>query len=444
MPKPDRPLSSALLLAYGFAGLILLGTILLILPVSAQSGQITSPINALFSATSAVCVTGLVVVDGGTYWSTFGQAVLLVLFQIGGLGFITGATLLILAIGGKFGLKEKLIISESIGVNQLGGVIGLVTQIALFSFLVEAIGTLIFYFRLTAIADQSASLWVSVFHAASAFNNCGMSLFGNFSSLTRFQTDPIILLTTAFLIILGGIGYLVVVDLIRQRRFVRLSLDTKVVLVFTGVLLVLGTLFYLGSEFSNPSTLGQLQFPQKLLVAFFQSVTPRTAGFSAIDIGSLRQISLFFTMFLMCVGGAAGSAAGGIKVNTFGVLTMTILSTLRGDENIGAFGRHLTKETIYRAMVLFTLYIGVVTLVTVLLSATEGFPVDKILFEAFSAMGTVGLSTGITPNLSVAGKIIIAATMFVGRLGPLTLMAVLARRPQGVNLEYPHESIRLG
>lgn len=444
LPKPNSPLSSTILLAYGFAGVIILGTILLVLPVSSKSGSITPVIDALFTATSAVCVTGLVVHDTFTYWSTFGQAVLLALFQLGGLGFIAGTTLLILAIGGKFGLKEKLIISESIGIDRLGGVLGVVVQIAFFSLILEAIGAVIFYFRWASLGDPSLSLFTSIFHSASAFNNCGMDIFNVSSSLSFFWNDPVTLLTTAVLVIFGGIGYVVVVDIIRQRQFGRLSLDTKVVLVATGILLALGTLFYLIAEFSGPQTLGPMPLPQKLLVAFYQSVTPRTAGFSVVDIGHMKEITLFFTMLLMSVGGAAGSAAGGMKVNTFGVLGLTALNTIKGEESIGAFGRHLTKETIHRAMTLFTLFIGMICLVTLALSITETFPLDKILFESISALCTVGLSTGITPYLSVTGKMIIIGAMFVGRLGPLTLMALMARRRQSVNLEYPHETIRLG
>ena len=444
IPKPNNPLSSTLLLVYGFASLIMLGTILLVLPVSSRSGQFTSPVDALFTATSAVCVTGLVVVDTGTYWGTFGQAVLLVLFQIGGLGFITGATLLLLAIGGRFGLREKLVITESMGLDQLGGVIGVVGRVALFSLIVESIGAAIFYFRWVSNGDTGTSVWTAVFHAASAFNNCGMDILGNFRSLSGYQGEAVILLTTALLIILGSTGYIVVADFVRNRSFIKLSLDSKIVLVATLSLLMLGTLFYLAAEFANPATLGPLPFPQKILVAFFQSVTPRTAGFTAIDIGGLKQNSLFFTMFLMCIGGAAGSAAGGVKVNTIGVLVMTALSLVRGRDNVEAFGRQLTRQAVYRAITLFLFYLGVVSFVALTLSLTEKFPLDSILFETFSALGTVGLTTGITPSLSIAGRFIIIAAMFVGRLGPLTFMAFLVRHWQPADMGYPHETIRLG
>jgi trk system potassium uptake protein len=444
VPKPTNPLSSTILLAYTFAGLVILGAILLILPVSSNSGQSTSFLDALFTATSAVCTTGLVLHDTLDYWSTFGQAVLLVLFQIGGAGYIAGTTLLILAIGGKFGLTEKLIISESLGIDRLGGVLGVVVQVLLFSLFLEAIGVVIFYFHWAAGGNPSLSLWTAVFHAASSFNNCGMDLFGHNASLSGFASDPITLLTTCVLVVFGGISYVVIIDIIRRRRFSKMSLDSKVVLVATLVLLVISTVFIFVIEYASPQTLGPLSLPQKWLVAFTQAVVPRTAGFSIINVGQLKEITLFFTIFLMFIGGSAGSTAGGLKVNAAGVIFLTVINTLRGNENVSAFGRQITREIIQRAVTLFTVYLGMVSLVCLALSLTESFPVDKILFESVSAMGTVGLSTGITPDLSTTGRIIITITMFIGRLGPLTLMAVLAHRQHAAIVEYPHETVRLG
>jgi trk system potassium uptake protein len=427
-----------LLLIYGFGVLIILGMILLILPASSASGQITSPLTALFTSVSAVSVTGLVVVDTGTYWSTFGQAVLLALFQIGGLGFITGATLLLLAINRRFGLKERLAVSEAMGSDQLGSVTSLVITLALSSLIIEFIGSIIFYFRWSAINLQDVSLWTAIFHSVSALNNCGMDV------LTNYQNDGIILITTAVLAIIGSTGYVVFADIVKKRRFRRLSLDSKTVLVASASLLVLGTIFYLISESSNPETLGMLSFPQNILVAFFQSVTPRTAGFSSIDIGNLRQISLFFTMFLMFVGGAAGSTAGGVKVNSLGVLWVTVLSVIKGRSNIESFERQLSQQTIFRALTLFVAYLAFAAFIVLLLSLTEIFPFENILFEVFSALSTVGLSTGITPDLTISGKFIIIIAMFVGRLGPLALMAFLVKRQHVTELGFPHESIRLG
>jgi trk system potassium uptake protein len=444
VPKPSNPFSSTLFLLAGFAGLILLGTILLTFPVSSSSGQFTSPITALFTATSAVCVTGLVVVDTGTYWSTFGQAVLLILFQIGGLGFITGATILLMAFAGRFGLRERLVITESMGLDRLGGLLGVVSKVAVFSLVLEAAGAAIFYFHWLATNDGTVSLWVSVFHSVSAFNNCGMDIFGGFKSLSDLQGDTLFLMITAILVILGSTSYVVIADVLGKHSFSKLLLDSKMVLIITLVLLAAGTLFIFGMEYSNQVTLGPLSIPSKITVAFFQAVVPRTAGFSAIDISGLKSITLFFVMGLMFIGGAAGSTAGGIKINTIGVLLLTVFSTLKGKSNIEAFGRQLTVSTVYRAVTLFLAYLGIAGLVILLLSITEVFTIEQILFETFSALSTVGLTAGVTPELSLAGRFIIISAMFIGRLGPLVLMATMGRRRSMADLDYPHETIRLG
>jgi len=442
--KPSTPFSSTLLLGYGFAGLIILGALLLIFPFSSASGSFTSPLTAFFTATSASTVTGLVIVDTGTYWSSFGQAVIFCLFQIGGLGFIIGATLMLFAIGGRFGLRDRLLISESLGVNQLSGILGLVTRVALFAFIAELIGTLVFYFRWTYTGAEGASWWTAVFHSASAFNNCGLDLFGNFQSLAEFRNDPVTLLMTALLIMTGSTGYFVIADILKNRHFSKLALDSKIVICTTLFLIISGILFYFVMEFNRPSTLGPLAFSQKILESFFQSVTVRTAGFSTINTGNLSQISIFFTCLLMFIGGATGSTAGGIKVNTFGTLVVTAINMIRGREHISAFGRQIPRQTVTRALTLAMLYLATAGVVILLLTISDNFSIEKIIFETFSAMGTVGASMGITPDLSTGGKIILIFTMFIGRLAPLSFMAYLVRRREQVELEYPHEAIKLG
>lgn len=444
LPQPTNPLSSTLLLVCGFGGFISLGAIMLLFPISSQSGQFTSPINALFTATSAVCVTGLVVVDTGTYWSGFGQGVLATLFQVGGLGFLIGTTLLLFAISGRFGLKERLVISEQAGIDELGSALSLVTKISIFALVIEGVGAGFIYLNWIISGNTSYSFGTALFHSISAFNNCGMDLFGEFKSLIVSQGDYIFLLLTALLIIAGGTGYIVLADVLKRRKFVKLLLDTKLVLVTTGMLLLFSTLFILLAEFKNPLTLGPMPFTQKLIVAFFQSVSPRTAGFTAVDIAGLRQATIFFIMLLMFIGGAAGSTAGGVKVNTIGVLSVTAISLAKGKHHISAFGRQLTNETVFRAITLFLVYLMVVGVFTVILSVTENQPLDSILFETFSALGTVGLTFGITPELSSLGRLVLVIAMLVGRLGPLAFMAFLVHRQQTAELEYPHENIRLG
>lgn len=445
IPAPKQPGLSPLMLVYGFAGVIILGTILLMFPISSKGGQFTSPVNALFTAASAVCVTGLAVKDTATYWSGFGQGVILVLIQIGGLGFMTSATLLLLLLGRRIGMRERWLIGQALGIEKLGGMVKLVRRILLFTVIVEVIGAAVFYIHFSVQYPTSTAAWKAVFQAVSAFNNAGFDVFGHFRSLLDYQTDTLVLLTTAGLIILGGISFLVVADVGKMRRFGRFSLDTKIVLVTTLGLLALGTVVILLTEYNNADTLAPLSFPYKLLNAFFQSVTPRTAGFSSINIGSMAAYTQFFTILLMFVGGAAGSTAGGIKVNTFGMLVATIWSTIRGKEHAGVFSREFVNQQIHRALSLVMLSLTLIFVVVFILTITDkGFGFLQLLFETVSAFGTVGLSTGITPDLSVAGRLIITAVMFIGRLGPLILILALIQRQQPSEYRYPQDVVRIG
>jgi trk system potassium uptake protein TrkH len=319
-----------------------------------------------------------------------------------------------------------------------------VRRILVFTLICEAIGAAIFYIRFSLENPTGTAAWKAVFQAVSAFNNCGLDLFGNFRSLLGYQTDTTVILTTAGLIILGGISFVVVADMGRMRRFGRLSVDSKIVLVTTLGLLVVGTVVILLTEYSNADTLGPLSFPYKLLNAFFHSVTPRTAGFSSINIGSMATYSQFFTILLMFVGGAAGSTAGGIKVNTFGMLVATIWSTIRGKEHAGAFGREFANQQIHRALALVMLALTLIFIVVFVLTVTEKFGFLNLLFETVSAFGTVGLSTGITPDLSVAGRLIITAVMFIGRLGPLILVLSLTQGQKPSEYRYPQDEVRIG
>ena len=444
MPQQRAVAFSPLLLVYGFVGLIAVGTVLLVLPVSSRTGDPTPFVDALFTATSAVCVTGLVVVDTADYWSGFGQGVVLVLIQLGGFGFMTSATLFLLALGRRIGLRERMLIGQSMGLSRLGGLIRIVREMAIFTVVVEVAGVILFSIRFWGEASPGAAIWRSVFHSISAFNNAGFDLSGGFRSLADYQSDPTVLLLTALFIVLGGISYLVVIDVLRTRRLARLSLDTKLVLVTTATLLVLGTAIMLVTEFADPDTLGPLSVPQKLLNAFFQSVTARTAGFSAVNMANLADYALFFTMLLMFVGGASGSTAGGIKVNTFGLLGATVWSMMRGSEHPGAFGRDFASNQVYRGLAVVVLALGFLSVVVLLLTVTEESRFLDIVFESVSAFGTVGLSTGVTPHLSVAGRVIITVTMFVGRLGPLALGLSLIERQRPARYGHPTETVRIG
>ncbi len=414
------------------------------LPVSNETGEFTPVTIALFTSTSAVCVTGLVVVDTATYWSSFGQGVIFGLFQIGGFGFMTSATLFLLAFGRRIGLRERIMISESLSLQRLGGVVQLVRKMALFTITVEVLGTLIFFLRFWPEYPPLVALWRAAFHSVSAFNNAGFDIFGDFSSLTGFQTDPIMLLTTALLIILGSISFVVVANVVEQRRFNRFTLDTKIVLVTSLILLLSGTIAILAAEFANPNTLGTLSYPDRVLNAFFQSVTTRSAGFSSVEIGAMADYSLFVLIILMFIGGAAGSTAGGIKVNSFGLLAATVWSSIRGRQYAGAFDREFRIDQIQRALAVLMFALGMLAVVVLIMSATQNGLFIRVLFESVSAFGINGLSTGITPDLTQAGRIIAVVAMLAGRLGPLTLALLLVQRQQTARYRWPEEQVRIG
>jgi trk system potassium uptake protein len=445
VPGPRTPVSSSLMMIYGFAALIGIGTLLLLLPAANNTGEFTSPINALFTAVSAVCVTGMTVVDTATHWSFFGQIVIIVLIQLGGFGFMTSATLFLLAFGRRIGLKEKILISESIGITRLGGIVKVVGLMAGFTLLVEAAGAASYYLHYSQIYPLERSIWLSAFQSISSFNNAGFDLSGNFQSMMIYQRDPMMLAVTAVLIIIGGIGFLAVIDLFRAKwSLFRLSLDSKLVLSSTVFLLVFGTAVILVTEFGNPETLGSLPLGDKLLNALFQSVTARTAGFSSINTSFLANYTLFFIALLMFVGGASGSTAGGIKLNNFAMLASTMWSTIRGREHAGAFGREFSVQQINRALTVVLLSLGFVALVVLLLTLTEGLNFIDLFFETISAFSTTGLSTGITPGLTIGGRIIIIVTMFVGRLGPLTMALALVQGQRMAKFRYPQETVRTG
>ncbi|MBI2916838.1 MAG: Trk family potassium uptake protein [Chloroflexi bacterium] len=422
--------------------MIVVGTILLLLPFATSSGQSAGLLTALFTATSAVCVTGLIVVDTGKYWSPFGQGVILVLIQLGGLGFMTSSTLLFLLLGRRITLRERMLIGGAVGSEHSpGGMVRLVRRIILLTLAIEAAGVVYLVWRFSAF-PRATALWQGVFHSVSAFNNSGFSLFSD--SLTGYQLDVSTLMALAVLIILGGISYTLLADVARFRRFRRLTVDSRIVLVSTVVLLAIGTLFILLAEAANPGTLGPMTWPHKVANAFFHAVMPRTAGFNSLNVASFMQPTLFFNMILMFIGAASGSTGGGIKVNTVGILVAATVSTLRGRPRPEAFGRELVEEQLHRALLLVALGLGAVFGVAFALSLVDNHTFVEQLFESFSAFGTVGLSMGITPTLSVAGQLLIIITMFVGRLGPLTLALSLTQRRQVVRYRYAKEAVKIG
>jgi trk system potassium uptake protein TrkH len=441
-----RPPSPALVLVRGFALLILIGTLLLTLPISSNSGQWTSLVDALFTATSAVCVTGLVVLDTGTYWTAFGQVVILVLIQLGGLGFMTASTLLLfLLVGRRTGLRDRMLVQASIGTPDLASATAVLVRVAIFTALVELVGFVVLSLAfLGRGTDPVGSLWLGLFTSISAFNNAGLDITGGFRSLTPFATDWLVLGVTALLFILGGLGFAIVGDVAYKRRWTRLALETKVVVLSTVVLLVGGSLVIGLLEWSNPDTLGGLAAGDRVLNAFFTAATARTAGFNSIDTGAMVQPALAVLIALMFIGAASGSTAGGIKVNTFSLLLIAIWSAIRGDQMATAFGRRVPHEVVYRAFAVALLSILLVFAATVGLSLATSVGILDLAFEATSAFGTVGLSTGITPHLPDHAALLLALTMFAGRLGPLTLVLAIAARARPLPYQPATEALRIG
>jgi trk system potassium uptake protein TrkH len=435
-------LSPPQVLVLGFAAVILAGALILMLPVSSRSGQATDFLTALFTATSAVCVTGLVVVDTGTYWSTFGQAVILALIQIGGLGFMSMATFFFILMGRRIGLKERLIIQESLNQLRVAGVVRLVRAVLLFTVLTEGFFAVILSLRFYFDYGFPRCLWLGLFHAVSAFNNAGFDLMGDFRSLTGYVSDPVVTLSVATLIILGGLGFSTVMELYNYPRTRRLSVHSKLVLRVTGGLILCGALLFGLLEWGH--ILRDLPLSGKILASYFQAVTPRTAGFNTVDIGHLNAATQFLIIILMFIGASPGSTGGGIKTTTFALLGVTLLSLSRGKEDVEVFRRRIPPRQVYKALSVTLWAILLVSTVTLLLCVTEGGNFLAALFETVSAFGTVGLSMGLTPELTPLGRVAIILTMFAGRLGPLTLAYAFAQRRHKTAIRYPEEKIMVG
>jgi trk system potassium uptake protein TrkH len=434
-------LSPPKMLVLGFAGLIFAGALLLNTSWATQSGEPPGFLTALFTATSAVCVTGLVVVDTGTFWSSFGQTVILLLIQLGGLGIMTSATIFSILLGRQIGLKERILIRESLGQVNVAGMVRLVRYILIYTAAVEGFFALVLMLRLARDYPWPHNIWYGVFHAVSAFNNAGFDLFGQFRSLTGYVADPVVNFGIALPIIIGGLGFSVIAEVIERRRWRRFSLHTKLALLTTGVLLAGGTVLFLVLE--SRHTLAGFSWPVKVLASFFQSVTPRTAGFNTVDIGALAPVTQLWLCFLMFIGASPGSTGGGIKTTTFTLLVLTLWSLVAGREATEVFGRRVPLGQVLKAVGICLLALGWLGLVLLVLLAVEGKDFLRLLFEAVSAFGTVGLSTGITPALTPVGRIAIILTMFIGRLGPLTIAHALAQQRR-VTFRYPEENIMVG
>ena len=449
--KSTSKLNPSQMMVVGFAAVILIGAILLSLPIATQTGERTSFLDSLFTATSAVCVTGLVVVDTATYWNFFGQIVIIILIQIGGLGFMTITTLFSLIVKKRINLKERLLIQESLNQIDLSGLVKLTRYILLMTFVIEGIGALILS---TVFIPQFGFIrgsWYSIFHAISAFCNAGFDLMGNvtgpYSSLMYYVNNTTITLAISALIILGGLGFPVILDIVKNKKISKLNMHSKIVLISTSILIVVGMLFIFIVEYKNVGTLGNLSLKGKILSSLFQSVTIRTAGFATIDLTILHQATLFIMMIFMFVGASPASTGGGVKTTTIAVLILTVKSFLLGKEDIEVFGRRITSSTVRKSVGIF--FVGVLAVLTGILLIVLIEPEFDLLeasFEVVSALATVGLSIGGSSNLTSIGKLLIVIYMFMGRVGLLTIFLALVAK-NTVNkqqIRYPEGRIIVG
>jgi trk system potassium uptake protein len=435
----------ARIIATGFATAITIGTGLLSLPLSTSSGVRADLLEALFTATSAVCVTGLVTVDTGTYWSGFGQGVILLLIQAGGLGIMTLASLVAVLLSRRLGLRARLAAQTETKSLSAADVRAVIRKVVVFSLVCEATAAVVLTTRFALGYDEALpdAVYDGVFHAVSSFNNAGFSL--NADSMMGYVGDPWICLTIALAVVVGGLGFPVVFELLRSwRRPRNWSVLTRITVVLTGSLLVVGTLGMLVAEGRNPDTLGPLGAGDTVLAAFFAAVMPRTAGFNSLDIAAMQPETLLMTDALMFIGGGSAGTAGGIKVTTFGLLAYVLWAELRGDPDVDVGRRRVPAATQRQALAVALLSIGLVTVGTFLLEALTDFGFEQVLFETVSAFATVGLSTGITPELPPGAQVVVVVLMFVGRIGPLTLASGLALRERGRRHRLPEERTIVG
>ena len=445
--KKRQALSISRIIALTFLGIIVTGALLLTLPFASRNGQSAGPVTALFTATSATCVTGLVLADTWSQWSNFGQAVILVMIEIGGLGFMSAASLAYFSLRRKISIQQQLVIAESIGSNMDDVVIHqkrLLTR----AFAVEGAGALILTIRFLFEYPFPLALKLGVFHSVSAFCNAGFDVLGfkqPGASLIVYQTDPVICLTLSALVILGGLGFLVWDELLREKNPKRWSVYTKLVMVTTGVLLHAGTILFCVLEWGNPSTLGTLKGPQKLLAAFFQSMTLRTAGFAGVDQGLLTPAGKAVSIFMMLIGGSSGSTAGGLKTVTFVVLLMFLWNRIRGRRTVSVFHRTISDDHVLNAITIFMLMVLLAFIGATVICATSQVGFADSLFETVSAIGTVGLTAGATPRLSLVSRFMIMLFMYFGRVGLLTIsFGFLRNKPSGEQYKYANTDLLIG
>lgn len=446
--RPFRTMRPGRLIVLVFLFIILLGAGLLCLPAASRSGEPTPFLTSLFTATSATCVTGLIRVDTGTHWAMFGQVVILLLIQIGGLGFMTIACLFFFALRRKIGLRERMVLAQALGSDSYSGIVSLVRNILRGTAAVEGAGALILFFRFLPEFGFGRALWYGVFHSVSAFCNAGFDVLADVDvggSLCRYATDPVVNFTIMALIVIGGLGFAVWGDIRHHRRFSRLSVYSRLVVIITTVLIFGGAGVFAALEWNNPNTIGDLTVPQKLMAALFQSVTLRTAGFATFDQNALSDVSKAASDLLMLVGGSSGSTAGGVKTATVGVILLSAWSTARGRTSVHVMKRRIPRQAVENASALFILVLLLSGLGAAFLSIADHVSLENALYETISALCTVGLTTGITSSLGTASQIILIVLMFFGRLGIMTIsVGFMAANRAEERVSYAETKIMIG
>ncbi|MDX8336270.1 MULTISPECIES: TrkH family potassium uptake protein [Cetobacterium] len=441
---PIDRLSFSRKLILGFFTAIILGSILLYMPFSLQDGEKISFLTAVFTITSAICVTGLSVIDISKVLSFQGQIILLIFIQLGGLGVMTFSSLFFLLIGKKIGYKDRELIKEERNAENSGEIVEFIKKIVIIVLLIEGIGAFFLTLEFLKIFSFSKALYYGIFHSISAFCNAGFALFSN--NLENYPGSILMNMTVAYLIILGGIGFSVINSvLVAVRRDVkRFTLTSKVAILVSMFLTFVGMILFFLLEYKNPTTIGNLNWFDKVLASFFQSVTTRTAGFNTVPMGSLKPATIFAFCILMFIGASPGSTGGGIKTTTIGVIVFYVIGVVQGKENINVFNRRISWDILNRALAILIISIIYVSIVIMAVMTIEDMSFEKVVFEVISAFATVGLSMGITADLSAMSKILIIITMFIGRLGPMTFALALGEKKVKQNLRYPKENILVG
>ena len=440
--KVLKQFSSARIILFGFIIMIFVGASILSLPISSRSGEFTPFIDALFTATSASCVTGLIVYDTATHWSVFGKIIIIAMIQCGGLGVVTMLTVFTQVTGKKIGLRDRATLQSALSAPQIGGIIRLTSFIFKATIIIEMIGALLMFPRFMKDFGITKGIYYSVFHSISAFCNAGFDLMGDvskFSSLTKYQSDIMINITIMLLILIGGLGFLIWKDIVDYRFDIkRYSIQTKIVLTMTFILVLFPSVLFFFTEFST------LDIKTRVLSSLFQSVTPRTAGFNTIDYTKFSDNGIAMTIILMLIGGGSGSTAGGIKMSTIFILVATMCSVLKQDKEVAVFKKRIEPDIIKNAVAVFALDIFLFIVGSMIISGIEGFSLKETMFECASAVATVGLTLGITPHLGIISKILLICMMYFGRVGGITLIFAAVTPKKNGNARYPKDQVAVG